>query len=95
MLKNEEILPTKSEQAFEAVSLLSTADAVGLTAQKQPEAGSLLVKWGCSSAGRASDLHSEGRRFDPCHLHNKKEKRAARLFSFLSRQGSKRKSNSC
>ena len=26
--------------------------------------------WGCSSAGRASDLHSEGRRFDPCHLHH-------------------------
>ena len=25
---------------------------------------------GCSSAGRASDLHSEGRRFDPCHLHH-------------------------
>jgi hypothetical protein len=26
-------------------------------------------KWGHSSAGRASDLHSEGRRFDPCCLH--------------------------
>ncbi len=25
--------------------------------------------WGHSSAGRASDLHSEGRRFDPCCLH--------------------------
>ena len=25
--------------------------------------------WGCSSTGRASDLHSEGRGFDPCHLH--------------------------
>jgi hypothetical protein len=26
--------------------------------------------WGCSSVGRASDLHSEGRRFDSCHLHH-------------------------
>jgi hypothetical protein len=25
--------------------------------------------WGCSSAGRAPDLHSGGRRFDSCHLH--------------------------
>ena len=25
---------------------------------------------GCSSAGRASDLHSEGHRFDPFHLHH-------------------------
>ena len=27
------------------------------------------ILWGCSSAGRASDLHSEGHRFDPVHLH--------------------------
>ena len=26
--------------------------------------------WGCSSVGRASDLHSEGHRFDPVHLHH-------------------------
>ena len=25
---------------------------------------------GCSSAGRASRLQREGRRFDPCQLHN-------------------------
>lgn len=25
--------------------------------------------WGYSSAGRASDLHSEGHRFDPVYLH--------------------------
>ena len=27
------------------------------------------LKWGCSSAGRAPDLHSGGRRFDPDQLH--------------------------
>ena len=26
-------------------------------------------RWGCSSAGRAPDLHSGGRRFDPDQLH--------------------------
>src|SRR5690606_14732654 len=26
---------------------------------------------GCSSVGRAPDLHSGGRRFDSCHLHQK------------------------
>lgn len=25
--------------------------------------------WGCSSPGRASDLHSEGSGFESCHLH--------------------------
>ena len=34
VLKNEDILPPKIEQAFEAVSLWSTVVAVGLTAQK-------------------------------------------------------------
>ena len=28
-----------------------------------------IFNWGCSSAGRASDLHSEGHRFDPVQLH--------------------------
>ena len=37
--------------------------------------------WGHSSAGRASDLHSEGRRFDPCCLHH---------FSKFSVRGKKR-----
>ena len=36
-LKNERILPTKNKRIFEAISLLSTATAVGLIAQKQPE----------------------------------------------------------
>ncbi len=27
--------------------------------------------WGCSSAGRAPDLHSGGRRFDPDQLHQR------------------------
>ncbi len=43
-LKNERILPTKNKRIFEAISLLSTATAVGLIAQKQPEAGLFLVK---------------------------------------------------
>ena len=29
------------------------------------------LKWGCSSAGRASALHAEGQEFDPPHLHHK------------------------
>ena len=28
--------------------------------------------WGLSSVGRASDLHSEGQRFDPVRLHQNK-----------------------
>ena len=38
---------------------------------------------GCSSAGRAPDLHSGGRRFDSCHLHqflkNSSERRIGSL----------------
>ena len=30
--------------------------------------------WGYSSVGRASDLHSEGRRFEPDYLHNPKSR---------------------
>ena len=44
-LRNEDILLTKNEQIFEAASYLPTAlIAVGLAAQKQPEAGSFLVE---------------------------------------------------
>ena len=28
------------------------------------------ITWGCSSVGRASGWHSEGRRFDPVQLHH-------------------------
>ena len=31
-------------------------------------------KWGCSSVGRASGWHSEGRRFDPVQLHHLQKK---------------------
>ena len=44
-LRNKEILLTKNEQIFEAASYLPTAlIAVGLAAQKQPEAGSSLAE---------------------------------------------------
>jgi hypothetical protein len=36
-------------------------------------------KRGCSSAGRAPDLHSGGRRFDPDQLHQLYEKRTPRV----------------
>ena len=33
-------------------------------------AGQRSGYWGCSSVGRAPDLHSGGRRFDPDQLHH-------------------------
>ena len=33
--------------------------------------GPATLPWGCSSAGRAPDLHSGGRRFDPDQLHQR------------------------
>ena len=37
-----------------------------------------IKKWGCSSVGRASGWHSEGRRFDPVQLHQ-----ITRIFMFV------------
>ena len=34
-----------------------------------PESDAVSISGGCSSAGRAPDLHSGGRRFDPDQLH--------------------------
>lgn len=34
----------------------------------------VIDDWGLSSVGRASALQAEGRRFDPCSLHQKKLK---------------------
>ena len=40
--------------------------------------------WGCSSVGRASALHAEGRRFDSCHFHHIFERRIVKkIFYFL------------
>ena len=40
--------------------------------------------WGCSSAGRAPEWHSGGRRFDPVQLHDKRrERRAPRRLGAL------------
>ncbi len=41
VLKNEEILPTQSEQAFETMTTLSKAKAFAVIVQKWPEASSL------------------------------------------------------
>ena len=35
----------------------------------QPRSTLSQARWGCSSAGRAPESHSGGRRFDPVHLH--------------------------
>ena len=43
MLRDEEILPPKSEQTFEAVSIFDSENC-RLTVQKQSETGSLLGK---------------------------------------------------
>ena len=44
VLKNEEILLTKNEQIFEAISIFLKALAFRLVAQKLPEAGLFLVR---------------------------------------------------
>ncbi len=41
VLRNEEILPTQSEQAFETMTILSKAKAFAVIVQKWPEASSL------------------------------------------------------
>ena len=41
---------------------------------------------GYSSAGRASDLHSEGRRFDPCCLHQTLSKNVVRFFLKMAKK---------
>ena len=44
----------------------------------------IRIVWGCSSAGRALEWHSRGRRFDPVQLHHPKYDEAglSGLFSF-------------
>ena len=41
-----------------------------------------IISWGRSSAGRALEWHSRGRRFDPDRLHQTNQKSPARFFSF-------------
>ena len=42
-----------------------------------------IINWGCSSFGRASGWHSEGSRFDPDQLHQKKINRTYYFISNL------------
>ncbi len=59
-----------------APSLFRSSTAVVQLTVNQLVVGSIPASgasfmWGCSSPGRASDLHSEGSGFESCHLHQK------------------------
>ena len=41
--------------------------------RKRPSAFPSGLSWGCSSAGRALESHSRGRRFDPVQLHQSRD----------------------
>lgn len=53
-----------------------------------PRAGSKTDQWGYSSAGRATALQAEGRRFDPVYLHHQHFRCCELVQDFVS-QGTK------
>ena len=49
-----------------------------------------VIKWGCSSVGRAGALQASGRRFDPVQLHQNKKRVKLWLFQKVKLQNLKK-----